>query len=185
MTDVQVLKPPSENHDMEKNWLFLNNDRFIYSWHPLTICSVDHVTSMTSEISRQDTPDFYSNVRGSTPPVKYDERLLVLTHEKISFDGQVLYRHCWQCLDPRTLKLVARSPTFHFFENFIMAFCLSCYLHAGPEGTELQLFVNIGDEKVWLLRCPAEAVMKQLRSPNEAFPEDDLDGFTQIQKGFL
>jgi hypothetical protein len=184
MSDVKLLRPPTEKNSVEKNWIFLNNDLFIYTWHPLTICKVDHQSSATFEYSHQETPDFYANARGSTPPVSYDGKLLILTHERVQPNFFTsIYRHCWNCFDEKTLKLVSRSPTFHFFEKPKQAYCLSCLLFTKPDGSsELQLFVNIDDREVYVLRCAVEAVLKQLRSLEDAFPEDELDGFGTIRR---
>jgi len=176
VSDLIVLKPPNEEHSVEKNWIFLNNSVFAYTWHPLTLCTLDKYDGRTVEMSRQETPSYFKETRGSAPPVSYGGYLLVLTHQRCESSVGVKYTHWWNIIKESDMQLVARTPMFQFFESDkpqgLMQYCLSCLLYEGMHGAEVQAFVNQRDETLHLFRCHIDAIFRSAKSL-DAFDERD------------
>jgi hypothetical protein len=172
VSDMIVLKPPTEENAVEKNWIFLNNNVFVYTWHPLTLCTFNEYDGRTFEISKQVTPIYYKRARGATPPVSYKGYLLMLTHQRC----QRSYTHWWNVIDESKMELVARSPTFQFLESNEgeggIQYCLSCLLYEGNGRAEIQAFVSQRDEILYLFRCPVDAILQSAKSL-DAFEDDD------------
>lgn len=110
------------NQDCEKNWVcFPNTDTYLYSWNPLRIGKIQD-TQFKSVIEHK-TPDFFSHIRGSAPPVRHGDKWLVLVHF-VEYSTPRKYYHCFIELDS-VFKPLRISLPFYFRENRI-EFCISC-----------------------------------------------------------
>jgi tetratricopeptide (TPR) repeat protein len=91
IVDFAVLRPPVETA-CEKNWAPLDAEHFVYCWHPLEVYRIEPrgVTLRSS----QPTPAWFRHVRGSTPFVEVDGRLLGLVHVVLPHTPRV-YLHCF------------------------------------------------------------------------------------------
>uniref|UniRef100_A0A6C0HEQ7 Glycosyltransferase 2-like domain-containing protein n=1 Tax=viral metagenome TaxID=1070528 RepID=A0A6C0HEQ7_9ZZZZ len=115
------IKPPSET-DCEKNWIPYKENKIIYKWHPFQIGSISNDSDTLVIESNQETPWFFSNMRGSSTLVEEGEYLWGITHIVI-YEQPRKYYHIIVKIDPTTDKLIAYTNPFYFVNNSI-EYCL-------------------------------------------------------------
>ena len=152
--NFKVLRPPQET-SCEKNWIPIDDHKFIYSWYPLIVGKVGENDDFHLE-TIHETPHWFRHLRGSTPPVAVGDELWLLTHIVCPYAPRH-YLHVWVSLD-KNLRPVACSRPFFFMHRGI-EYCLGLYCH----GQELQCFVSIWDRESWVARVPIEEVKKVLK----------------------
>lgn len=67
--DTCVIRPPYEENNCEKNWVWCGDNRFIYKWHPVEIGSVIQGRLVIDE--RLSSPFYFKEFRGSSPAVQW------------------------------------------------------------------------------------------------------------------
>jgi hypothetical protein len=113
------LKSP-KNSDCEKNWIPLNNDKFIYQWHPYTVGTIKD-DEFTPEFV-QTTPKMFEHMRGSSNFVNYKNSLWAITHVVI-YSQPRKYYHLVVKINKDTYKLEHYTMPFYFKNNHI-EYCL-------------------------------------------------------------
>jgi len=114
-TNINVLKTPNI---CEKNWLPISNtDLTIYGWHPYTL-----LKDQTEIVKQINTPPFFSLLRGSAPPVHYNDKWLCLVHF-VEYCKPRIYYHCFVELDKDFIPQKLSLP-FTFKSNSI-EYCVS------------------------------------------------------------
>ena len=153
-----VLQPPTPT-DCEKNWIPLvrktsapqqkDKLQFIYGWHPLTIGELD--SPQTNKLSlkiQHETPEIWSRIRGSSPPVSYHGKLWLLTH-LVHYSTPRKYYHCIVTLDPVTYKPLQYSSPFAFCDIAI-EYALTFSIVDG----EIIMIFSRNDADTTLMRVP-------------------------------
>ena len=113
------LKSPS-NADCEKNWIPLNDNKFIYKWHPYTVGTLNKDTFIQS--FTQNTPNVFEHMRGSSNVVDYNNCLWAITHVVI-YSTPRKYYHIVVKINKETLRLEQYTMPFYFKNNYI-EYCL-------------------------------------------------------------
>lgn len=118
--DCRVLESPF-GQPCEKNWLGVSNtEDIIYGWHPLRIGKVEgNKLQIHTEIA---TPSFFSNVRGSAPPVRIQDELWTMVHV-VEYSKPRKYYHLIAVLDANTYAVRRMSLPFVFKEPTV-EYCL-------------------------------------------------------------
>ena len=112
----QVFQSPV-NSNCEKNWIALNQDTLIYSWHPLTTYSYPDLAPLNSI----DTPLVFSCFRGSTNPVKHKGLNWMVTHSVI-YETPRTYLHYLVAVDDGAHPVFYTLP--FSFEGEKIEYCL-------------------------------------------------------------
>lgn len=115
------VKPPYLENNCEKNWIPYKGNRMIYKWHPFEIGVVNPEGKLEIQ-SSQETPKFFSHLRGSTTLVEEDGFLWGLVH-CVMYQQPRKYYHCVVKIDPKTDRVVGYTAPFYFFKNAI-EYCL-------------------------------------------------------------
>lgn len=121
MEKGQSLRPPKTETECEKNWIPYGNGRYIYSWHPFQIGSVNSSGALEIQ-SVQKTPAFFSHLRGSST-LWEDEGFLWGVVHCVMYQQPRKYYHSIVKIDPASNKVVAYTAPFYFFKNAI-EYCL-------------------------------------------------------------
>lgn len=173
----QILEPP--NHTgCEKNWIPLpvnadGKERFIYSWSPYTVGSVNgkganvHSHPLLSaqflgteqngegvfqvEMSRE-MPPFFERIRGSTVPTEIDGLLWLIVHYSMETSPRT-YFHVLVQLDPVTHIPLRHSQPF-VFRRLGIEFCIG---FKAEEGRRLRFWFSQHDKDLAALSVSAEA----------------------------
>ena len=137
--DIEVMVSPT-NSTCEKNWISLDcENTFVYKWHPLTIGTIiEDRFEITDKI---DTPPFFKNIRGSTPPVVVDGTYWVLVHF-VECASPRKYYHAFVNLDKTNHRPIRVSLPFYFKSNEI-EYCISGRL---LDAKTLEYFVSSWDK---------------------------------------
>lgn len=120
--DCRVLESPF-GQPCEKNWLGVSDD-MIYGWYPLRIGSVEG--NQLKIHTEHSTPLFFSNVRGSAPPVRIQDELWVMTHV-VEYSRPRKYYHLIIVLDANTYKPKRMTLPF-VFKQPTVEYCLGMTL---------------------------------------------------------
>ena len=117
------------NFNWEKNWVFFenNNEIFvIYKWSPIYICKIDYNNNALNLIKKIDVPDEFSNFRGSTNGIYYNDKIWFIIHCQVNISNQKNYFHRFVVLN-NDLTLYGYSKIFKF-ENYLIEFCIGLEL---------------------------------------------------------
>lgn len=109
---------------VEKNWVHLKDNSFIYRWFPLEI---GQIKDKTFELSnRIDTPGLFRYFKGSSNAFFYKNMYWLLVHYTTDDwkDGRLWrqYKHCFVILN-KEYKPIAYTDPFTF-ENQLVEYCL-------------------------------------------------------------
>ena len=119
----QILESPHDAR-IEKNWIHLNNDLFIYKWFPLEIGSLEDKNFNLKH--KVDTPAFFKNFKGSSCGVLHKNMYWFLTHYTTDeWKDKGLwrqYKHCIVILDEKYQPIAYSNP--FTFENEIVGYSL-------------------------------------------------------------
>jgi len=127
LTHKNMIKPDFYNNEcVEKNWClfsFKGTLKVVYMWFPLTICDFNNETSSLSIYQHKyNVPDFFREVRGSTPGVQYKNEIWFILHKtKILRNGTGNYLHFFAVFDLE-MNFKRHSELFKF-ENYQVEFC--------------------------------------------------------------
>lgn len=118
--NCRVLESPF-GQPCEKNWLGVSHtDDIIYGWHPLRIGKVEgnqlHIHTTIA------TPTFFSNIRGSAPPVRIQDELWTMVHV-VEYSTPRKYYHLIVVLDANTYTVRRMSLPF-VFKQPTVEYCL-------------------------------------------------------------
>jgi hypothetical protein len=136
LTNGISLESPT-NSDCEKNWIPLNEEKFIYKWHPYTVGTLNDnkfVTSFT-----QKTPYFFEHMRGSSNVLEYNGCLWAISHIVI-YSTPRKYYHIVMKINKTTHKVEHYTMPFYFKRNHI-EYCLGIEIKNGS----LYAFVSQND----------------------------------------
>jgi hypothetical protein len=122
LIDNLSLHPPNPT-DCEKNWIpykALNSKKnsqydFIYTWHPFSIGKIQDNKLVI--IQRQETPNFFKHMRGSTNMVEYKEMLYCIAHI-VLYGTPRKYYHLVIRINQAN-KIEAYTDPFYFLDNGI------------------------------------------------------------------
>jgi hypothetical protein len=129
------LIPPTDT-ECEKNWIPYK-DKFIYKWHPFQIGRINN-NSLEIE-SSQETPAFFSHMRGSSTLVDDGTYTWGITHCVI-YEQPRKYYHMVIKIDSKTNTLISYTNPFYFINNAI-EYCLGF----DKKGEKLYAFVSQND----------------------------------------
>lgn len=147
-------------HRHEKNWLpFVRDGKLhvIYSYSPWTIHEIDPHTGKYREVIKQDLNCDFSEIRGSAPPIAFDDGYLILVHEVMLNDVRH-YLHRFVYLD-RHFNINKISRPFRFLHDGIEYCCGMTTDHAEEN---LVLAVSIEDRATYLCVTPLDTVREML-----------------------
>jgi hypothetical protein len=99
----------------EKNWVFYDEDKVIYSWFPLIIGKiVDKEASLFLDVLEEKTmPNFFRHVRGSTHGYEFQGEVWFLCHV-VEYSQPREYYHFFVVFDKTTMNLKRWSHLFKF-----------------------------------------------------------------------
>lgn len=83
----RILESPY-GRSCEKNWVFLNEDEFIYEWYPLSIHSLETL----KKIRTYQTPPIFKNFRGSSNSINQGNIRYFLVHT-VNYEKPRKYLH--------------------------------------------------------------------------------------------
>ena len=129
------LVPPTDT-ECEKNWIPYKN-KIIYKWHPFQIGSIRE-NELVIE-SSQETPAFFSHMRGSSTLVDDGTYTWGITHCVI-YEQPRKYYHMVVKIDSATDKLIAYTHPFYFINNAI-EYCLGF----DKQGSKIYAFISQND----------------------------------------
>jgi tetratricopeptide (TPR) repeat protein len=119
----QILESPYDAR-IEKNWVHLNNDLFIYRWFPLEIGFLEDKTFNLKH--KVNTPAFFKNFKGSSCGFLYKNMYWFLTHYTTDeWRDKGLwrqYKHCIVVLDEKYQPIAYSNP--FTFENETVGYSL-------------------------------------------------------------
>jgi glycosyltransferase involved in cell wall biosynthesis len=116
LEDQKHLKQPRDS-GCEKNWIPYKDGKIIYGWHPFEIGKPDDDGKLVIE-TKQDTPHFLTNMRGSSTLVKDGRYYYGMTH-CVMYMTPRKYYHMVVKIDGETDKLVGYTLPFFFLNNAI------------------------------------------------------------------
>ena len=122
-TNACLLTIDKKNR-VEKNWVLFNhndNQKVIYKWFPLTICSLDSADYHNNNLdicpvnieNTFDMPPVFKDIRGSSNGLVIDDEIWFLTH-LVSHESKRRYYHMFVILDSTSLKLKKYTRLFTF-----------------------------------------------------------------------
>ena len=112
---VPTVYPSPTNAGCEKNWVHLHHRgalKTIYSWKPLLIGNMDN-GGFETDVTIDDVPVCFHDLRGSTNGVIVDDELWFLGHI-VGYSTPRQYYHMFIVLDADTLKVKRHSTLFKF-----------------------------------------------------------------------
>ena len=136
--------------DCEKNWVVIPDGRFIYSWHPFQVGTLENSTlSLTSFPS---LPNLFTMARGSTMGAKFKDEIWLIVHfvHKIE-NEQRFYYHSIVVFDSN-LKYLRHTFPFKF-KNIPIEYCLGLLV----EDDRIILSHSTNDSKSQLSILPHSA----------------------------
>jgi len=123
----QILESPY-NNSVEKNWINLKDDLFIYKWYPLEIGTLEDKSFVLK--NRINTPQIFKHFKGSTNGVFYKNMYWFLTHYTTDDwkNGKLWrrYKHCIVLLD-ESFNVISYSNPFTF-EGELVEYSLGMYI---------------------------------------------------------
>lgn len=117
-----LIESPT-NQMIEKNWVPIHDDLFVYKWSPITIgsiCKVSKQFHILHEIENRHP--IFKNVRGSSPFISTDIGYLAVVHYSEEH-GPRHYYHMMVLLNKETYEIIRFSKTF-CFESLGIEFCI-------------------------------------------------------------
>ena len=135
------LIPPTDT-ECEKNWIPYKN-KFIYKWHPFQIGNINN--NILEIESSQETPPFFSHMRGSSTLIDDEEYIWGITHCVI-YEQPRKYYHMLIKIDKATDKLISYTHPFFFINNAI-EYCLGF----DKKGSKLYAFISQNDSNTKLV----------------------------------
>jgi hypothetical protein len=113
------------NYHWEKNWVFFkykNDINIVYKWKPIYICKINFQTQKLDLLETKDNvPEFFNKLKGSTNGVEYDDKILFITHIHRNRDSKRQYVHNFVLFD-KNMNLLGYSDPFNF-EMRLIEFC--------------------------------------------------------------
>jgi len=113
------------NYHWEKNWVFFkykDDINIIYKWKPIYICKINFQTQKLDLIETKDNvPEFFNKLKGSTNGVEYDDKILFITHLHRNRNSKRQYVHVFVLFD-KNMNLLGYSDPFNF-ELRLIEFC--------------------------------------------------------------
>jgi tetratricopeptide (TPR) repeat protein len=155
--EFETLHPPGGvETSCEKNWVPLDERRFVYRWHPLEIYAAPGVDFESS----QPTPRWFRHVRGSTPFQEIDGELWGLVHVVAPHSPRV-YLHCLVWLRPSDWKLTAYTLPF-VLKDVGIEYTLGLAHVAASEqrAAHLLIFTSVLDRESWVCEAELQACKK-------------------------
>jgi len=117
LTEGTCLIPPfNPDCQVEKNWIPLTHNEFIYSWCPFRIGKTEG--DKFTIIKTQETPKFFEHMRGSTNLVEYYGSLYCITHV-VQYVQPRKYYHMVVRLNKESRNVEAWTNPFYFKTNSI------------------------------------------------------------------
>lgn len=104
-----------ENNPVEKNWVKLSNSLFIYKWFPLVIGNLIDNNFISSVVI--NTPDNFSNIRGSTSGVEFNNQIWFIVHKVDYINGLRDYYHMFLVMNNTSFEIIKYSRWFKFNNN--------------------------------------------------------------------
>lgn len=152
--DLKLINSPTGNN-VEKNWVYWNNNTFIYSYYPFLLYNID-----TSSFQHIDTHLKLIDFRGSTAPIPYNSGQLIIVHSH--FDGgfvkgrTYIHRFLWFDTDNKIQKL----SWWFFFRDQGVEFATGLVLSHDQQS----LIISFGfhDNEDWFASIPISTVSSLL-----------------------
>lgn len=149
----------------EKNWsLFSIDDKLkvIYSWDPLTICTVnfDHNT-LDIEKYNYNIPIIFKNMSGSTNGINYLDEIWFLAHKKYPIKNDLSnkytnsYFHLFVVLD-KNMNIKKYSELFKF-ENYIVEFSCGFLI----EKSDIILTYSTNDKTTKIIKINIQNILEK------------------------
>jgi hypothetical protein len=107
----KILQREDQNRKIEKNWVFLQENKMIYGWSPLIIGSVNE--SKFEKTHEIQTPACFRHLRGSTNGLQIGNEIWFICHN-VSYENRRYYYHMFVVLDAKTYNVVKYTPYFTF-----------------------------------------------------------------------
>lgn len=107
----KILESPYSSK-VEKNWIHLKDDKFIYSWNPLHIGTLEDKYFAITDLVK--TPSFFKHFKGSSNAFYFKNMFWVITHYTTdTWNQNGLYRqykHCLVLLDDKFNPVCYSDP---------------------------------------------------------------------------
>jgi predicted GH43/DUF377 family glycosyl hydrolase len=114
----------TSNKICDKNWSFFNFNNelcLIYKWYPVHICNIDWTNNVINLIKYTHMPEFFKNVRGSTPGHIYKNEIWFIVHKTFTDNDIRNYYHSLVVFN-LNMVLMKYSQLFKF-EGDKVEFC--------------------------------------------------------------
>lgn len=105
----------------QKNWMpFVKNNKinFIYSMDPFVVLEPNMTNGLCSVVVNKKFNYNFSNYRGSSQPIEFDNGLLFIIHTVLFIDSKRKYTHRFVHID-NEYKNIKVSPLFYFIKKTI------------------------------------------------------------------
>lgn len=110
----------------EKNWVFFVNDSellVIYKWNPIYICKIDYEKNNLNLFNVIESPDFFSEFRGSTNGILFNDKFWFIVHSRVkNNNNKYSYYHSFVVLN-KNLTIFGYSKKFKF-EKYLVEYCI-------------------------------------------------------------
>jgi tetratricopeptide (TPR) repeat protein len=145
LQECKVINHYRENVMCEKNWVFADDERIIYSWSPIRIAKiVDDYLVFTEELL-PPMPNFFKHFRGSSHGQTYgDNEILFVTH-LVYLSQPRIYYHCFVTLDASTLQVKRYSYPFKLSDKNV-EYCIGLVV----EHDKIILSYSVHDSSTFL-----------------------------------
>jgi hypothetical protein len=134
INNISIISPT--DNECEKNWIPYKN-KIIYKWHPFQIGSINN-NELVIE-SSQETPKFFSHMRGSSTLIDDKTYTWGITHCVI-YEQPRKYYHMVVKIDSLTDKIIGYTNPFYFINNAI-EYCLGF----DKLGSKIYAFISQND----------------------------------------
>ena len=121
--EENVLIESPSHQTIEKNWVPIQDNLFMYKWSPLTIgemCVETHQLKIVKEIENKHP--IFKHVRGSAPFISTDTGYLAVVHYSEEHSPRHYY-HMMVLINKETYEIIRFSKTF-CFECLGIEFCI-------------------------------------------------------------
>jgi tetratricopeptide (TPR) repeat protein len=158
----QIFESPYHS-DIEKNWIHLNNDLFIYRWFPLEIGLLQN--DMFYPKYQINTPAFFKNFKGSSCGVFYKNMYWFLVHYTTDEwkDGGLWrqYKHCIVILNNNYQPIAYSNP--FTFENEIVGYTLGMSI----ENNKISFGYSLEEQNASIAQLDIEYIFDELNYINK------------------
>lgn len=153
MTDGISYEPPTDTH-CEKNWIPINEKKYIYNWKPFQIGEIEG--NKLKIVHKQETPNIFEYFRGSTNLIDYDGSYWCIAHIAYYLSPRQ-YAHMFVKINKETLNVEGYTSPFFFMEPKI-----EYTLGMAIDGNIARVIASLNDSNPHMFSIDMRTIAKDL-----------------------